>query len=381
MRASASNSPAPPAAAPELLGVDYVEFYVGNARQATHFYRTCFGFEPIAYRGPETGVRGTASYVVRQGSVRFVLTAALRATHPVARHVDAHGDGVFAIALGVGDAVAAHAFATAAGATSLAEPTTEHDDAGSAITAAIAAYGQTRHVFVERSAYAGCFLPGYRPYAEVFGPQPTERPTARGVGIRRVDHCVGNVERGELDRWVGYYRKVLGFELLASFDDREISTPYSALMSRVLASGDGRVKFPINEPAEGLRRSQIEEFLDAYGGPGVQHIALSTDDIVSAVRELRRRGVGFLRVPDSYYESLASRVGDIDEDLATLRELGILVDRDDEGYLLQIFTLPVQDRPTVFFEIIQRRGATGFGRGNFKALFEAIEREQARRGW
>ena len=375
-----------------VLGTDHLELYVGNARQAAAYYEHVFGFRTVAYRGPETGVPDTASYVVAQGAIRLVLTAALRQTHPVAAHVARHGDGVKAVALGVPDAHRAYALATERGAAGLTPPTRLTDEYGAATVAVIAAYGDTVHALVERAGYGGAFLPGYEPVApygtgggsadRFAGRPPSPAPGPHGpVGLRSVDHCVANVAAGEMDRWVGFYRRVMGFELLVSFDDdAAIATEYSALMSKVVASGGGRVKLPINEPAEGRRRSQVEEYLAAYGGPGVQHVALATDDIVAAVDALRRRGVRFLEVPDAYYDDLAGRVGAIAEDLAELRRLRILADRDDEGYLLQIFTQPLQDRPTLFFEVIQRRGATSFGRGNFKALFEAIEREQARRG-
>lgn len=364
--------PAPPA----LLGHDHLEFYVGNARQAARFYEQCFGFGVVAYRGPETGHRTTVSYALAQGDVRLVVTSALRPDHEVAEHVRRHGDGVRVLALAVADARGAHDAALARGAESAQWPRVHEDEHGSVRTAAIHTYGDTVHVFVERGGYRGAFLPGFRDSGPYFTPGLRGEP----VGLRHVDHAVGNVERGEMDRWVRFYREVMGFDLLVTYDDDDISTAYSALMSKVVSGGGGRVKFPINEPAEGKRKSQVEEYLDFYGGPGVQHVALATDDIVATVTALRRRGVDFLEVPVDYYETLAARVGDIDEDLAALRRLHILVDRDDEGYLLQIFTKPVQDRPTVFFEIIQRRGARSFGKGNFKALFEAVEREQGRRG-
>ena len=361
-----------------ILAVDHLEFYVGNARQAAAYYAQAFGFRTVAYRGPETGHRDAASYVVAQGAIRLVFTSALRRDHPVTEHVARHGDGVRVVALEVPDARRAYALALGRGATGVAEPATLRDEHGVATTASIAAYGDTVHALVERGDYAGPFLPGFAA-AEVArpgGPHAGGRP----IGLTGIDHVVANVAEGEMDRWVDFYRDVLGFDLLVSFDDADVSTEYSALMSKVVATGGGRVKLPINEPADGRRRSQIEEYLEAYGGPGVQHVALATDDIVAAVDELRARGVAFLTVPDGYYDDLAARVGAIDEDLAELRRLNILADRDDEGYLLQIFTQPVQDRPMVFFEVIQRRGATSFGKGNFRALFEAIEREQARRG-
>lgn len=355
-----------------ILGTDHLELFVGNARQAADFYARAFGFALVAYRGPETGCRDTASYVLTQGDVRLVLTSALRQNHPVTRHVAQHGDGVGVLALTVPDARRAHALALERGAESAADPATTEDEHGRVTVSAIRAYGNTVHAFVERDGYGGAFLPGFAARRPLVAAAP--------VGFTGVDHCVANVAEGEMDRWVDFYRRVLGFELLVAFDDADISTEYSALMSKVVASGGGRVKFPINEPAAGRRRSQIEEYLDAYGGAGVQHVALATGDIVGTVDALRRRGVDFLRVPATYYDDLAARVGDIDEDLAELRRLNILADRDDEGYLLQIFTQPVQDRPTLFFEVIQRQGAVSFGRGNFRALFEAIEREQALRG-
>jgi 4-hydroxyphenylpyruvate dioxygenase len=353
-----------------LKAVDYIEFYVGNARQAAHFYRTGFGFDVIAYAGPETGVRDRASYVLQEGELRFVLTAALDPDHPIARHVALHGDGVHDIALQVEDAAAAFREATARGAPGVRLPEERRDAAGSVRLAAIAAYGDTIHTFVERERYGGLFLPGYEPLTVSGTP----------TGIYRADHIVANVELGRMDEWVRYYADVMGFSQLIHYDDKDISTEYSALMSKVMQNGDGHIKFPINEPAQGRRKSQIQEYLDYYRGPGVQHIALLTDDIIATVSALRRNGIDFLAVPETYYEDLPARVGHIDEPVRELARLGILVDRDDEGYLLQIFTQPVQDRPTVFFEVIQRKGSRGFGKGNFKALFEAIEREQARRG-
>lgn len=356
-----------------LHGTDHVEFYVGNARQAAHYYRSAFGMKLVAYSGPETGARDLASYVLEQGKVRFVLTTALRPDHPVAAHVHSHGDGVKVIALMVDDAESAWRETTSRGAQSVMEPTTLRDDLGYVKTAAIAAYGDTIHTFVDRSNYRGAFLPGYRP---VTGEDPVSRP----VGLLHIDHMVGNVALGDMNRYVDFYRTVLGFDLYQTFDDNDISTEYSALMSKVMSNGNGRVKFPINEPAAGKRKSQIEEYLEFYRGPGVQHIALATDDIIDTVSRLRRQGVEFLRVPNTYYEELATRVGQIDEPVAELADLGVLVDRDDEGYMLQIFTRPVEDRPTLFYEIIQRKGSRSFGKGNFKALFEAIEREQGLRG-
>ena len=355
-----------------LNGTDYVEFYVGNARQAAHFYRTAFGFRLAAYRGPETGTRDRASYVLVQDKIRFVLTTALAPDHPASDHVRVHGDGVRDIALWVDDAESAWRETTRRGARSIREPETLRDDHGEVHLAAIATYGDTIHTFVERRNYGGVFLPGFEPAAE--------DPLARPVGLKHIDHMVGNVGWGEMNRWVDFYHEVMGFRMFKHFDDKDISTEYSALMSKVMANGNDRVKFPINEPAEGRRKSQIEEYLEFYHGPGVQHIAMATDNIIGTVRALRGQGVDFLRVPSTYYEDLLARTGPIDEPVSELRDLGILVDRDDEGYMLQIFTRPVEDRPTLFYEIIQRKGSRSFGKGNFKALFEAIEREQARRG-
>lgn len=345
---------------------------MGNAKQAAYFYRAAFGLRWVAYAGPETGRRDRASYVLQQNKVRFVLTTPLAPDHPIAEHVRVHGDGVHDIALWVDDAESAYRETTARGARGTSAPQTLQDEFGSVRTSAIAAYGETVHSFIERRQYHGVFLPGYVAVAE----DPVVRPT----GLQHVDHIVGNVGWGEMDRWVAFYRDVMGFRLFKSFDDKDISTEYSALMSKVMSNGNERVKFPINEPAEGRRKSQIEEYLEYYKGPGVQHIALATDDILHTVSTLRAQGVDFLRVPTTYYDELTGRVGHIDEPLDKLQDLGILVDRDDEGYMLQIFTKPVEDRPTVFFEIIQRKGSRSFGKGNFKALFEAIEREQARRG-
>ena len=356
-----------------LNGTDYVEFYVGNARQAAHYYRTAFGFSLAAYRGPETGTRDRASYVLVQNRIRFVLTTPLDPAHPIAEHVRLHGDGVRDIALWVDDAEAAWRETTSRGAHSVREPETVEDEFGPARLSAIAAYGDTIHTFVERKDYHGAFLPGF---SRVEGSDPISRP----AGLLHVDHMVGNVGWGEMERWVGFYRDVMGFKMFKHFDDKDISTEYSALMSKVMSNGNERVKFPINEPAEGRRKSQIEEYLDYYHGPGVQHIAMATSNIVETVGTLRRQGVEFLRVPSTYYRELVGRVGHIDEPIGELQELGILVDRDDEGYMLQIFTRPVEDRPTLFYEVIQRKGSRSFGKGNFKALFEAIEREQALRG-
>ena len=356
-----------------LNGTDHIEFYVGNAHQAAYYYRAAFGMELIAYRGPETGTRDRASYVVRQNKICFVLTTPLGPDSPVAEHVRRHGDGVRDIALWVDDAASAFREATRRGAHPVRPAETLCDEHGTARIAAIAAYGDTIHSFVERRDYCGAFLPGFR---------TVDRPdkVARPVGLKYIDHLVGNVELGRMNQWVDFYRDVMGFRLYQHFDDRDISTEYSALMSKVMANGNDRVKFPINEPAPGRRKSQIDEYLEFYGGPGVQHIAMATDDILDTVSKLRSQGVDFLRVPHTYYQELQQRVGRIDEPITELEDLGILVDRDDEGYMLQIFTRPVEDRPTLFFEIIQRKGSRSFGKGNFKALFEAIEREQALRG-
>jgi 4-hydroxyphenylpyruvate dioxygenase len=355
-----------------INGTDYVELYVGNAKQASHYYRAAFGFRLLAYRGPETGTRDRASYVLEQGKIRLVLTTALRPDSPIATHVHAHGDGVRDYALWVDDARAAFATAVERGARPVHEPEVLRDEHGTVVIAAIKTYGDTIHSLVERREYTGVFLPGFRPVTPTF--QPPD------VGLRYIDHCVGNVELGAMDKWVQFYADVMGFRNLITFDDQDISTEYSALMSKVMANGNDRIKFPINEPAKGKKKSQIEEYLDFYGGPGVQHLALATDDIIRTVTALKERGVEFLSTPTTYYEELQSRVGKIDEPVDVLAELGILVDRDPDGYLLQIFSKPVQDRPTLFYEIIQRKGAKGFGKGNFKALFEAIEREQALRG-
>jgi 4-hydroxyphenylpyruvate dioxygenase len=356
-----------------LNGTDYVEFYVGNARQAAHYYRSAFGFRLTAYRGPETGTREFASYVLTQNKIRFVFTTPLAPESAIADHVRLHGDGVRDIALWVDDAESAWRETTQRGAKSVREPETLRDDHGEARIASIATYGDTIHTFVERNNYNGAFLPGFAAIS-------AEDLVSRPVGLKYVDHMVGNVGWGEMNRWVEFYSTVMGFRMFKHFDDKDISTEYSALMSKVMSNGNERVKFPINEPAEGKRKSQIEEYLQFYRGPGVQHIALATDNIIETVGKLQRQGVDFLRVPTTYYDDLLSRVGPIDEDLAELRNLGILVDRDDEGYMLQIFTRPVEDRPTLFYEVIQRKGSRSFGKGNFKALFEAIEREQELRG-
>jgi len=355
-----------------INGTDFIEFYVGNARQSSHYYRTTFGFELVGYRGPETGVRDRASYLLVQDKLVFVFTTPLQPTGEIAEHVLKHGDGVKDIAFWVDDARDAYAKAIERGAVSAYEPRVLKDDNGEVVIAGIRTYGDTIHSIVERRGYRGLFLPGFVAASSPY------KPTS--VGLKYVDHCVGNVELGKMNEWVGFYSRVLGFHNLLTFDDKDISTEYSSLMSKVMSNGNGRIKFPINEPAAGKKKSQIEEYLDFYGGPGVQHIAIATDDIIGTVRALVSRGVEFLRTPTSYYDDLLDRVGKIDEDLEPLKELGILVDRDDEGYLLQLFSKPVQDRPTLFYEIIQRKGAKSFGKGNFKALFESIEREQAARG-
>jgi len=365
-----------PADAMALKRIDHVRMFVGNARQSAYFYRNAFGFDVVAYAGLETGVKHEACYVLRQGNITFVLASPLRPDHPDAQRQVRHGDGVQSIALEVDDVAAAFEAAVARGARPASPPRTVEDEFGAIDLAEIHAYGDTTHTFVNRSRYRGVFAPGFRP----LDPGRYSPRTFHPVGLRAIDHIVANVEEGKMGDWVDYYSKVMGFSLLASFDDKDISTEYSALMSKVVADGRGRIKFPINEPAAGKRRSQIDEFLEYYGGPGVQHIAMATGDIVASVRAMAANDVSFLRVPPAYYEMLTDRVGTIKEDLQELAELGILVDRDEEGYLLQIFTKPVEDRPTLFFEIIQRRGARSFGKGNFKALFEAIEREQERRG-
>ncbi|HEY1112779.1 MAG TPA: 4-hydroxyphenylpyruvate dioxygenase [Chitinophagaceae bacterium] len=356
-----------------LQGTDYVEFYVGNAKQAAHYYMSAFGFQALAYSGPETGVKDKVSYVVRQNKLTFVLTTPLRAGNDMADHIYKHGDGVKFLALKVDDATDAWQQTTSRGGKSYMEPQRLKDDTGEVVLSGIHTYGDTVHLFVERKNYSGPFMPGFRSWSNPhFQPAPT--------GLLYVDHCVGNVGWNQMNPWVKFYEEVMGFRNILSFDDNDISTEYSALMSKVMSNGNGFVKFPINEPAEGKKKSQVEEYLEFYDGEGVQHVALATNDIVATVRDLKSRGVEFLQVPTSYYDDLLDRVGRIDEDLEPLKELGILVDRDDEGYLLQLFSKPVQDRPTLFFEIIQRKGAKSFGKGNFKALFEAIEREQAERG-
>lgn len=356
-----------------INGTDYVEFYVGNAKQAAHYYASAFGFQITGYRGPETGNRESASYLLQQGKIRFVLTTSLKPDSEIAQHITRHGDGVKDIALWVDDARYSFDETVRRGATPVREPYELEDENGQVVVASIKTYGDTIHSFVQRSDYEGLFMPGFSKWENAYwGPIP--------VGLKYVDHCVGNVHLGDMNSFVEFYADVMGFKNLISFDDKTISTEYSALMSKVMSNGNERIKFPINEPAKGKKKSQIDEFLEFYGGPGVQHIAMATDDIVHTVTELRDRGVEFLHVPTSYYDELQDRVGSIDEPVDRLQDLGILVDRDPEGYLLQIFTKPVQDRPTVFYEIIQRKGARSFGAGNFKALFEAIEREQERRG-
>ncbi|MBP6686375.1 MAG: 4-hydroxyphenylpyruvate dioxygenase [Lacibacter sp.] len=356
-----------------LHGTDYVEFYVGNAKQAAHFYITAFGFQPLAYAGPETGLKDRASYVVRQNKLTIMLTTPLRPDNEIADHVYKHGDAVKVLALKVENAASALYETSSRGAKIYRESTTLTDEYGKVVISGIHTYGETVHLFIERKDYNGVFMPGFRkwgnPYFKV-----------KETGLQYVDHCVGNVGWNQMEPWVKFYEEVMGFRNILSFDDNDISTEYSALMSKVMSNGNGYVKFPINEPAEGKKKSQVEEYLDYYNGEGVQHVAMATNNIVETVTELRSRGIEFLQVPTTYYDDLLDRVGHIDEDLEPLKELGILVDRDDEGYLLQIFTKPVEDRPTLFFEIIQRKGAQSFGKGNFKALFEAIEREQEARG-
>lgn len=356
-----------------INGTDYVEFYVGNAKQSAHYYRSAFGFTLVAYCGPETGVRDRASYVLQQGKIRIILTTPLQPDHPIAEHIKLHGDGVHDIALWVDDAESAYRETTKRGGKGVMEPTTVKDESGEVKKSAIATYGETIHTFVERKNYNGVFMPGYRP---VNGPDIVSRP----VGLKYIDHMVGNVGWGQMNTWVKFYEDVMGFRMFKHFDDNDISTEYSALMSKVMANGNDRIKFPINEPAKGKRKSQIEEYIEFYRGAGVQHIAMATDNIIDTVARMKNQGVEFLRVPNTYYEDLSARVGKIDEPIDELAKHGILVDRDDEGYMLQLFTKPVEDRPTLFYEVIQRKGSRSFGKGNFKALFEAIEREQALRG-
>ena len=355
-----------------LHGTDYIELYVGNARQAAHYFQTAFGFQPLAHSGLETGLRDRESYVLVQEKMRLILTSPLTGNTDIGRHIDRHGDGVKVIALWVDDAEDAFRQTVSRGAKPYLEPTTETDEHGMVRRSGICTYGETVHVFVERKHYKGVFLPGFQEWKPRYQPSPT--------GLQYVDHMVGNVGWNEMNTWTTFYANVMGFSQLVSFDDKDISTDYTALMSKVMSNGNGRIKFPINEPAEGRKKSQVEEYLDFYGGPGVQHIAVATNSIIETVTALRNRGVEFLQVPESYYVDLKQRIGKIDEEISDLSKLGILVDRDEEGYLLQIFTKPIVSRPTLFFEIIQRKGAKSFGKGNFKALFEAIEREQALRG-
>jgi 4-hydroxyphenylpyruvate dioxygenase len=355
-----------------LQGTDYVEFYVGNAKQAAHFYKTVFGFQSLAYSGPETGVRDRASYAIRQSKLTFVLTTPMHPDNPIADHIHKHGDGVKAIALKVEDATSAWNETTKRGGKSFMEPKTLTDNDGEVVMSGNHTYGDVVHLFIERENYHGAFMPGFRKSQSFYNPKET--------GLQYVDHCVGNVGWNQMNPWVKFYEDVMGFRNILTFDDKDISTEYSALMSKVMSNGNGFVKFPINEPAEGKKKSQVEEYLEFYHGEGVQHVAIATKNIVETVEELQRRGLEFLNIPSTYYDTLPDRVGHIDEDLEPLKRLGILVDRDNEGYLLQIFTKPVEDRPTLFFEIIQRKGAKSFGKGNFKALFEALEKEQDKRG-
>ncbi|MFA7381155.1 MAG: 4-hydroxyphenylpyruvate dioxygenase [Bacteroidia bacterium] len=355
-----------------LNGTDYVELYVGNAKQAAHYYKTAFGFQSLAYAGPETGVKDRVSYVLVQNKMRLMLTSPLHSDSPIAEHHKKHGDGVKVLALWVDDAYDAFEQTTKRGGKAYMEPITLKDGDGEVRMSGIHTYGEVVHLFIERKNYNGVFMPGFKKWESTYNPEPT--------GLLYVDHCVGNVDWNQMNPWVSFYENVMGFKNILSFDDKDISTEYSALMSKVMSNGNGYVKFPINEPAEGKRKSQVEEYLEFYEGEGTQHIAIATKDIVSTVRQLMARGVEFLKVPNTYYDDLLDRVGPIEEDIEPLKELGILVDRDDEGYLLQLFTKPVEDRPTMFYEIIQRKGAKSFGKGNFKALFEAIEREQEMRG-
>ena len=356
----------------ELWGTDYVEFYVGNAKQSAYYFKTAFGFQEVAYAGLETGVTDRTSYVLQQDKIRLVITSSLVEDSDINRHLNEHGDGVKIVALWVPDATKAFEETTKRGAKPFQQPQASEDDNGKVVTSGIYTYGETVHLFVERNDYNGPFLPGYVARSPKYQPE--------SVGLKYIDHMVGNVDWGQMNTWVKFYAEVMGFSQIISFDDNDISTEYTALMSKVMSNGNGRIKFPINEPAEGKKRSQIEEYINFYNGAGVQHLALATDNIIYTIHELRERGVDFLDVPDSYYLDLQDRVGAIDEDIEVLKKYKILVDRDDEGYLLQLFTKPLMDRPTVFIEIIQRKGATSFGKGNFKALFEAIEREQEHRG-
>ncbi len=356
-----------------INGTDYLEFYVGNAKQTALFYKSAFGFQSLAYAGLETGLKDKESYVIAQDKIRLILTSPLKSGTEIGKHIDKHGDGVKVIALWVDDATYAYETAMQRGAKSYMEPFTTTDKDGEVVQSGIYTYGETVHMFTERKNYNGVFMPGFEEWK-------TPHYNPESVGLKYVDHMVGNVALGEMNRWVEFYEKVMGFKQILSFDDNDISTEYTALMSKVMSNGNGRIKFPINEPAAGLKKSQIEEYLDFYEGEGVQHVAVATDDIITTVKNLRSRGIEFLNIPSTYYDTLQARVGKIDEDIESLKELGILVDRDDEGYLLQIFTRSVMPRPTMFFEIIQRKGANSFGKGNFKALFEAIEREQELRG-
>jgi 4-hydroxyphenylpyruvate dioxygenase len=355
-----------------INGTDYLELYVSNAKQAAHYYKSAFGFKSLAYSGLETGSRDRESYVVVQDKIRLVLTSPLKSGTEIGKHIDRHGDGVKVTALWVDDATYAYNEAVKRGAKSYMEPYTAEDENGKVVRSGIHTYGEVVHIFVERAEYNGIFLPGYRAWKTDYNPEP--------VGLKFVDHMVGNVELGQMNEYVNFYADVMGFKQIMSFDDNDISTEFTALMSKVMSNGNGRIKFPINEPAPGLKKSQVDEYLEFYEGAGVQHIAVATDNIIQTIKDLKSRGVEFLQVPDTYYDVLSERVGEIEEDIEALRPLGILVDRDDEGYLLQIFTKTVQARPTMFFEIIQRKGATSFGKGNFKALFEALEREQELRG-
>lgn len=355
-----------------ISGTDYVELYVGNAKQAAHYYKTAFGFQSMAYSGLETGVKDHASYVLQQGKIRLVLTTSFDPDSEISHHVRKHGDGVKVIALTVDDARSAFEETVKRGARPVFEPVLQRDAYGEVIKSGIHTYGETVHIFVERKNYKGIFLPGFEKWSSDYNPSD--------LGFKYIDHMVGNVELGHMIKWSKFYEEVMGFANLITFDDKDISTQYTALMSKVMTNGNGRIKFPINEPAAGLKKSQIEEYLDFYKGAGCQHIAIATEDIVHSVTEMRKRGVEFLHVPGEYYDTVGERVGTISEDLKILKSLGIMVDRDEDGYLLQIFTKPVEDRPTMFFEIIQRKGAKSFGKGNFKALFESIEEEQRKRG-
>jgi len=355
-----------------LQGTDYIELYVGNAKQAAHFYKTAFGFQSLAYAGPETGVKDKVSYVIRQNKLTFVLTTPLRSSSDMSYQIYKHGDGVKVIALKVEDAFGAWDETVNRGAKSFMKPTVSADESGQVIMSGIHIYGDTIHLFIERKNYKGIFMPGFRKWTSDYNPPAT--------GLQYVDHCVGNVNWNQMNKWVKFYEEVMGFKNILTFDDKDISTEYSALMSKVMSNGNGFIKFPINEPAEGKKKSQVEEYLDFYDGEGVQHVAIATNNIIETVTMLKNRGVEFLQIPSSYYDDLQQRIGGIEENIYQLKKLNILVDRDDEGYLLQIFTKPMQDRPTLFFEIIQRKGAKSFGKGNFKALFEAIEREQEQRG-